>query len=447
MISTDITTKEISDIAEEAYIFGFPMLMGYRAFYGMALTKGAPSYRGPINVLSSEEVTLDHTFKDVVSPNADTPYSVGPCDLRTEPLVLSVPEVTDRYYVMQMVDLFGTNPHYVGTRTTGTGAGRYLLAGPRWNGEVPSGIDDVLRFETDIIFIIGRTQSFGPDDLEALKAVQAGYDLRPLSTFLGWPVPPPPSTSSPMWDESASRDERFIGYMSFLLQFCQPTHPSEVELMRRFAKIGIVSGADFDPGSIDLPAKAALLSGVESARDKITDKAQHLAEAVNGWQALSAFGDRDFYAGDYLLRAAAAMAGWGGNDASEALYPLARVDADGEGLDASDGATYTIQLESDPPARAFWSFTMYDTSYDGTAGYLVENPIDRYLISSGTEGLQRDDDGSLTIHISHDRPEDEKAAANWLPAPDGPFYLILRIYMPEESALDGTWAPPPIVKA
>ena len=445
MISTDISSQDITDIAEEAYIFAFPMLMGYRAFFGMALAKDTPSYKGPMNTLSSDSKTLDHTFRDVISPNADTPYTFAPSDLRAEPLVLSVPEVTDRYYVMQMEDLFGTNPHFVGTRATGTGAGSYLLAGPGWDGETPEGIDAVLRFETDIIFIIGRTQSLGAGDEAALIAVQEGYDLKPLSALTGEPAQPTPPTRSPVWDDEASRDERFIGYVNFLLDFCQPTHPSEIELMERFAKIGIAPRAPFDPDSIDAPAKAALLAGIESARGKIAQKAGNLSETVDGWQGLSVFGDRDFYDGDYLLRAAAAMAGWGGNDAIEAYYPIARFDADGAPLNASDGASYTIDLQSEPPAKAFWSFTMYDTSYDGMAGYLVENPIDRYLINTNTEGLKTADDGSLTIHISHEEPEGDEGA-NWLPAPDGEFYIILRIYMPEESALDGSWMPPPIVK-
>ena len=154
------------------------------------------------------------------------------------------------------------------------------------------------------------------------------------------------------------------------------------------------------------------------------------------------FGDRGWYGGDYLLRAAGAMIGWGGNDASEALYPMAREDADGHPLHGDH--RYRIRLTTRPPARAFWSVTMYDTSYDGVAGYLVENPIGRYLVNSTTQGLVRDADGSLTIHVQRDEPTTPEGRANWLPAPDGTFYLAMRLYLPEPAALDGTWAPPPI---
>jgi hypothetical protein len=138
------------------------------------------------------------------------------------------------------------------------------------------------------------------------------------------------------------------------------------------------------------------------------------------------------------------MTGWGGNDAGEAIYPMAREDSDGRPLHG--GNRYRLTLTSPPPAGAFWSVTMYDTSYDGTAGYFVENPIDRYLVNSTTEGLVRGDDGSLTIHLQHHEPDTPEGRANWLPAPEGPFYLVFRLYLPDESALDGSWAPPPIVR-
>jgi hypothetical protein len=157
---------------------------------------------------------------------------------------------------------------------------------------------------------------------------------------------------------------------------------------------------------------------------------------------LDIFGNREWYGGDYLLRSAAAMGGWGGNDIVEALYPSAREDSDGKALDGAH--RYQITFETLPPAKAFWSVTMYDTSYDGTAGYLVENPIDRYLINSTTEGLVYAVDGSLTITIQWEQPQDATKRANWLPAPDGPFYLVMRIYWPKEEALNGTWTPPPV---
>ena len=435
--------NEIETIAEEAYVFSFPMLMGYRYGFATFIATSLPSYRGSMNEMHGEPRTLDHHFRDVITPNADTPYSMACLDLRAEPIVLDVPEVTDRYYVIQFVDLFGTNPHFVGSRATGPRAGTYLLVGPGYDGDIPTGFTDVLHFETDLVFIIGRTQVFGPDDVDALKAVMAGYRLDPLSSRQG-PTPPTAADFAwPVWNDEASRDERFVGYVNALLQWCQPPYPSEVDLFTRFARIGIGAGLPFDPDQLDDDVRTAIRRGVDSARAKMADRVDHLGERINGWSAVEALGSRDFFDGDYLLRAAGAMAGWGGNDKIEAFYPMARVDANGDPF--TGARSYRLQFETLPPAKAFWSVTMYDTSYDGVAGFLVENPIGRYLVNSTTPGLVRGDDGSLTIHIQHDEPDSPEGRANWLPAPAGDFYLAMRIYWPEPEALDGTWQPPPVI--
>ena len=443
MSDQHVGLDEIAEIAEEAYIFFFPLQMGYRFAFGSFLAPSLPSFRCPLNVISGEPVTLDHTFKEVITPNADTPYSLAGLDLRAEPIVLSVPRVTDRYYVMQFEDLFGTNPYYVGTRSTGSEPGTYLLAGPRWDGEAPHGIDAVLRFETDLVFLLGRTQLFSADDIEALGRVMAGYNLRPLSSYVDAPAPEGQDYDWPVWDDEASRDERFIGYADALLPLCQPTHPDDAQLMERFRRIGIEPGRPFDASAIDEDVRAAIRAGVDRARAKMAAALDTIGEKTNGWQTSDVFGDREWYEGNHLLRAVGAMGGWGGNDKIEAYYPTAREDARGEPLDGRK--RYTLRFDTLPPTRAFWSVTMYDTSYDGVAGYLVENPINRYLINSTTTGLATGEDGSLTISIQHAAPDDASSSANWLPAPKGPFYLVLRIYWPEEAAIDGTWAPPPIV--
>jgi len=186
----------------------------------------------------------------------------------------------------------------------------------------------------------------------------------------------------------------------------------------------------------------AIRHGVSAGRGSLEGGFASSGKLIDGWlvSVKSPFGDRAYYAGDHLLRAAAAMAGWGGNDLVEASYPQSHVDADGVPYDGN--ATYQLRLETEPPVRAFWSLTMYDTTYDGTSGYLVKNPIDRFLISSTTPGLVHDEDGGLTITMQREEPTDPVERANWLPTPDGPFYLTFRFYWPEPSALDGSWLVP-----
>ena len=438
------TPEEARAIAKEAYTYAFPMMMGYRSAFGTFLWPSLPSYLGPPNTMLGEPRTLDHTYKDVISPNADTPYSPALLDLRAGPLVLQVPEVKDRYYGIQFVDLYGHNPHYVGTRATGSQAGTYLLAGPNWNGKGAEGFDEVLRFETDLVLVIGRTQLFGQDDLAALAEVMKAYTLSPLAEYRGGKAPVTEPVDWMVWNDEASRDERFSGYLNFLLQFCQPPHPSEVDMLERFVRIGIGPGVPFLVDGLETDLREALRSGVEEAREQMMADSKDLGKLVNGWMMTDAFGDRDFYQGDHDLRAAAAMMGWGGNDKIEAFYPIAQVDSAGNPLNGAH--TYRLTLTGKPPVKAFWSVTMYDTSYDGAAGYLVENPIGRYLINSTTEGLVRGKDGSLDIYIQHDEPKDPSQRANWLPAPEGDFYLAFRLYHPEPAALDGSWLPPPVVR-
>ncbi len=441
---TELTRHEIEEITAEAYIYSFPMLMGYRFAFATFLAPGLPSYRGPANAIHGKAATLDHNFKDVITPNADTPYSMALLDMRAEPVVIQVPSVTDRYYVFQFVDLFGTNPHYIGSRATGPDAGTYLAIGPGKQAEAGDEFDGVLPFDTDLVFVIGRTQLLGADDVPALSEVMASYSIQTLSAFRGQSSPAPKPVQWPIWNDEASRDERFIGYVNFLLSFCQPNHPSEAALMARFAQIGIGAGLPFDADNLSDDKIDAIRNGVAAAREAIAEKVRNLGQKVNGWASSDVFGAREWYGGDYLLRAAAAMAGWGGNDVIEALYPIAREDADGEPLDGAH--RYQITFTTPPPAKAFWSITMYDTSYDGTAGYLVENPINRYLINSTTEGLVYGEDGSLTITIQHEQPEESAEKANWLPAPEGPFYVVLRMYWPKQAALEGAWTPPPIIR-
>lgn len=439
--------EEAKKIAKAAYIFSYPMLMGYQAQYYTTVPE-SPGYRGPFNRISNDTVPADDTRKDVVTMNGDTPYTAFGLDLRTEPMVLVVPEINDRYYVFQCVDLFTHNFAYIGTRTTGTKPGVYLFVGPGYKEAIPKDtFTAVFQSESQFVTIIGRTQLKGKDDLPNVLEIQKNYQLQTLSEFNG-KEPLPISTIDwiPLKPEEFG-DAHFIKYVNFYLSLVEPFHPDDVENLRMFEKIGIAPGLNFDAKNYSPEVLQAINEGVKEAQKEIQDKAANIAQRVNGWNMMDAFGTRAFYKGDWLLRAAAVMVGIYANDKVEAFYPIAYVDADNETLDGSKHK-YKIQFSKDnlPPAKYFWSITMYNKQADGVAGYMVNNPINRFLINSTTEGLVYDKDGGFVIYVQSDAPTKLDEKANWLPAPKEPFYLVLRVYGPDTAAMDGTWQPPAVVK-
>lgn len=443
-----VNSEEAKKIAKEAYIFSYPMLMAYQAQYYTSMPQ-SPGFRGPLNQISNDTVPADDTRKDVVTMNGDTPYSAFGLDLRDEPMVLSVPEINDRYYVFQCVDLFTHNFAYIGTRTTGTKPGVYLFVGPGYKGVIPKDtFSAVFRSESQFVTIIGRTQLKGKNDLPNVLEIQKKYQLQTLSEFNGQkPLP----TSKIDWvplNPKEFEDANFIKYVNFYLSMVQPFHKEDIENLRSFEKIGIASGAIYDAKNYSPKVLNAINEGIKEAQKEIQNKAANIAERVNGWNMMDAFGTRAFYKGNWLLRAAAVMVGIYANDKVEAFYPIAYVDADNETLDGSKHK-YKIQFTKDniPPANYFWSITMYNKQADGVAGYMVKNPINRFLINSTTEGLVREKDGGFVIYIQSDVPKQSAEKANWLPAPDEPFYLVLRVYGPDTAAMDGSWQPPAIVKS
>ncbi len=441
------TPADYEKIGEEAFIYGYPMVMGYGILHEFFIDRKSGQYKAPFNTINNQARVFTPKDTAVVTPNSDTPYSLLGMDLRAEPIVLSVPDVEKgRYYSVQLIDLYTCNIGYIGSRATGNKAGAYVVAGPSWKGEKPAGVAKVVRCETDFALAVYRTQLFNAADIANVKKVQAGYKVQTLSAFLEKPpAPPTPVIEWPKLDKKLAETDPFA-YLNFLLAFCPASGTTEVEkpLRERFARIGIVAGKPFDAAGLSAEEKAALGKGMKAGLAKIKAKAAALGKDENGWRVGSAFGDRDFYKGDWTLRAAAAMAGIYGNNAVEALYPILAKDASGEKPDCSKNRyTLTFARGELPPANAFWSVTMYD----GKTQLLIENPINRYLINSPMlPGMKKNADGSLTLYIQKDSPGKDREA-NWLPAPDGPIYVVMRLYWPKDSALKGGWKPPALKKA
>ncbi|MFM2198121.1 MAG: hypothetical protein RLZZ505_1553 [Verrucomicrobiota bacterium] len=442
--------EEVKSIAEEAYIYGLPLVMAYTASYEFWLDKSSSQYKSPMGELVHSRRVFTYEDTAVIVPNSDTPYSFICLDLRAEPYVVSVPEMEkERYYSIQFVDWNTFNYGYIGSRATGNEAGDFLVVGPEWEGETPAGIKGVLRATSQFTIAIFRTQLFGAEDMPNVTKVQDGYQVRPLSAFLKQPAPPAaPAIDFPVSNAQLAK-ANFFGLMEFVMGF-SPSGPEETEIRAKLASIGIGSGKKFDFKDLPATHKAAALEGVKAGMAKVQERTNSIGKRINGWQVGSAFGDRDFYKGDWLLRAAAAQAGIFGNTAEEALYPMCRWLPDGEIIDTSKhNYTLTFPAGQLPPANAFWSVTMYD----GKSQLLIKNPINRYLINSPMlPGMKKNADGSLTLHIRKDSPGADKEA-NWLPAPDGPVYMVMRLYWPKTEAPsilppgEGSWNPPGFQKA
>jgi hypothetical protein len=435
----ELSLAEVQAIAKEAYIYGFPLVDNYRVIYAYAIDKNSPEYKAPFNTIKNIPRVYTPDDRAVQTPNSDTPYSMLAVDLRAEPVVLTLPPVEPRrYYSVQLVDLYTFNFDYLGSRMAGGDGGKFLLAGPNWQGPTPAGIKKVLRSETELALAIYRTQLFGPSDLENVERVQAGYKVEPLSAFLGV-APPPPAPTINYFEPLSPAQERtsleFFNELAFVLQFC-PTQPSEAALRARFAEIGIVPGRPFGTAFMSPGVKSALRAGMADGQQAID------AREAKTKSSADLFGTREQLQNDYTNRAVGAQMGIYGNSQAEAFYVPMLMDTGGQPLSGEHRYTLTFAPGRLPPVKAFWSLTMYSLPEQ----LLVANSIDRYLINSPMlPDLQRDADGGLTLYIQKE-PPDREQEANWLPAPAGPFMMVLRLYRPEQSVLDAKWVAPGVVR-
>jgi hypothetical protein len=441
--------EETKAIAEEAFIYGLPLVMNYAIMNEYAIDKNSGQFKAPFNQVHNEARVFTYKDTAIITPNSDTPYSLLWMDLRTEPMVLSVPAVDkNRYYSVMLNDGNTYNYGYIGSRATGSEAGDFLVVGPGWQGETPAGIKQVFRSTTDFSLAAYRTQLIDAKDMPNVEKVQAGYKVQPLSAFLKQPAPAAaPEVVFPPANTAGIKDN-FFAYLDAALQFV-PETPADKEIRAKLASIGIGPGKSFDFKDLSAEHKAAILLAMKDGDSKIDKYLAAGQKDINGWKVGSLFGDSAFYDGDWLKRAAAAKGGIYGNDAVEAMYPLTRTDSTGQTIDTSKH-NYTLTFAKDqfPPVNAFWSVTMYD----GKTQLLIENPINRYLINSPMlPDMKKNPDGSLTLYIQKESPGKDKEA-NWLPAPNGEVYLVMRLYWPKAEdpsilpAGSGTWQPPGVVR-
>jgi len=440
---------EAKDIAEEGFIYGLPLVMNYAVMQEFAVDKNSGQFKAPFNSLYNMHEVATPADTAVITPNSDTPYSFLWLDLRAEPMVISVPAVDpSRYYAVQLIDGNTYNYGYIGTRATGSEAGDYLVVGPDWKGETPSGIKGVFLSTTPFSLALIRTQLFDAADMPNVEKVQVGYKAKPLSAYLGKPAPAAAPAVSFVPATTAGIKANFFEYLDAALGTV-PETARDKTVRAKLARIGVGPGRTFNFRDLSLEHKAAILIGMKQGDNAVDKWLASGNKDINGWNVGSFFGNEAFYDGDWVMRAGAAKGGLLGNDAVEAMYPYTRKDASGDALDGSKH-NYTLRFAPGqlPPVNAFWSVTMYD----GKSQFLVANPINRYLINSPMlSGMKRDEDGGITLYIQKDNPGADKAS-NWLPAPNDEMYLVMRLYWPKTEAPSilpagsGSWSPPGIVK-
>jgi len=437
-----ISAEEAYEIGVEAYVYFYPLVsMDVTRRITTNAPLGSKPGHGPMNVFAHMRAFPDENFREVVRPNFDTLYSSAWLDLSDGPVVISAPDTNGRYYLLPMLDMWSDVFASPGKRTSGTGAGHFAVVPPGWTGKLPAGVQRI-DAPTPYVWVIGRTQTNGPRDYEAVHAVQDGYAITPLSAWGKRPVPVEavidPAVdmkTPPLVQVNTMPAARYFAYSAELLKV-NPPHATDWSTIARLARIGIEPGKPFDMSKLPADVQAALERATADGLKLMNAKLPTLARIANGWQMNT--DTMGVYGNYYLKRAIVAMVGLGANQPEDAIYPMLLVDAEGKPLMGQN--RYVVHFAKDelPPAGAFWSITMYDAE-----GFQVPNPLERFAIGD-RDALKFNADGSLDIYIQHDSPGDDKKS-NWLPAPaSGMLGVTMRLYAPRPQALDGRWNPPAV---
>ncbi len=428
----------------DAYIFGYPLVLMdvTREVMTAAPNATAIAGRAPINQFANMRSFPNYTFTDVVSPNADTLYSSAWINVKAEPMLLSVPAMDKRYYLMPMLSGWSNVFASPGTRTTGDGKGNYAITGPNWNGQLPAGVKEI-KSPTDMVWLLGRTESNGAKvDYAVVHTLQDQFKLTPLSAW-GKPYTPPSdvvvggvdSRTAPVEQVASMDTNAFFDRLNGLL-VNNPPAPEDAPAMARFAAIGVAPGKNFDAKSLDPATARGVQQAAQAGQEALTTAARKpMGTNVNGWDKTAT----GTYGTNYMFRAVVALVGLGANLPEDAIYPRTTVDGQGQSLTGANKYVIHFSKGQTPPVNGFWSVTMYNDKQ-----FFVENPIGRYAIGN-RDKLKFNHDGSLTIYVQHDSPGEDNES-NWLPAPADSFNLVLRMYWPKKEALDGNWKIPPVEK-
>jgi hypothetical protein len=432
-------------LATNAYVYGYPLVtmeMTRRVITNVPAVEGT---RGPMGQFIKLRQYPDASFRDVTAPNADTLYTTAFIDVGNEPWVISIPDMKDRYFLFPMLDGWTNVFQVPGKRTTGTKAQTYAITGPGWKGTLPAGVKEY-KAPTSIVWILGRIYCTGtPEDYAAVHVLQDQCKLVPLSAW-GKPYTPPAGTVDPSIDMKTAVREQVnrmdaVSYFALLADLMKRNPPAAADApeLSKVAKIGLVAGKDFDASKLNADF-AKRIPQVGFGRIMLQFKVNKAVKDINGWAFDTETG---IYGTSYLNRALVTAIGLGANRIQDAVYPTSLKDAEGKEYSGANKYVMHFPKGKLPPVSGFWSLTMYDADY-----FFVANPINRYAISA-RQHLKTNRDGSVDLYIQNESPGADKES-NWLPAPEGKFVLMLRMYWPHQkspSIINGTWAPPAVRKA
>src|SRR5262245_27236209 len=434
-----LTADDARTLARDAWVFGMPLVYIEKQIDALTRTTKPDGHFAPINQFAHYREFPDASNRTVVGFNVDTLYSLAQLDLSNTPIVLSIPDMGNRFWLMQLVDAWNNVPHAPGSRTVGGKGGNFAIIGPKWSGTLPPGLTE-LRVPTALIMVGGRTYTGGKDDYAAVHALQDKYKLTPLPEWGKTYAPPADVPLRPGVDAKtpvttqvlAMSPEAFFSRLNALL-VDNPPDPADPQTMMRLARLGVAPGAAFSMAAFTPEIRKAIEDGVAQGQKLMRETVR--GKNVNGWEITL---DMGRYGTNYPYRASWTFFGVGGNLPEDAIYPVAKTDGDGKPLDGANKYELRFKKGKMPPANAFWSLTAYDAD-----SYLISNPINRYALGDRS-GMKLGDDGSLTIYIQAGPPSADRQA-NWLPAPkQGGMLLALRLYAPTKEVAEGTWSPPPV---
>ena len=432
-----LVMKDKIMLGAEAYLYGYPLVM-------METTRiQSAKYIGPENQLRMVRQFPNAQFKEVVRPNVDTLYTTAFISMKEGPWAFEMPANNKRYELMPFMDAWTNVFASPGTRTSGNQGGTYLLAGPEWNGQVPKGMT-LLKSPTDMVWLIGRTQTNGTADFATVHELQNRLRLSK------WPQPPDSQSAStdskrdaqPSWQVSTEPSLTPVAQMKALntteffnrlmkLMVSNPPSPEDAPLLARLAQLEIKPGqAVHLSGSNALSFSLGRWIANQRVMKALNTKAQD-----GSWSYPPLNLGR--YGTDYNTRAAVAMVGLGANLPEDAMYPNTVLDHQGQALNGKHRYRLHFAANALPPVKAFWSITAY-----GADEFLIDNPLQRFAIGD-RDRLVFNADGSLDLWVQATPPSQKEAAANWLPVQMGaPFLLNARLYWPEDKALNGQWKMP-----